>query len=518
MTSSKRAIVPVLAMLLLLAPVSAYKGSQLARGPVEDFSLVDQNGENYSFDTDSEGVVVVSFIFTRCPDVCPVITQQLKNVELELSERERDDVSFVSITVDPAHDSPEMLLEYTQRHGVSWPHLTGTQAELEPVWGTFALVVQTNVIEAHVMEYQPGEASVTLVDTNNTSSQHMFAYRGWDATMMAAEQAGWSLNTSTGDFGRMLHGINGTDSPADWSWYWELNIWNATSSNWEASMVGMDDVDVLATPHIAWMPSNTNRSLLPHPDVNMASSLSVQWSNNSSEVVNLEHYSAYHITQGALMNAGMNTTNLDGTYGHYLTDINNQTAPADFEWWWNLYAWNDTSEAWDSSTVGQDDLVEPTHIAWAPSYVNATSIPSPSNDDSEDVCNGHGWVMGSGSSAHCMCDAGYGWDDGDQLTCVPETVEEYTVGHSTITYILNSDREPVVAWAGDTWLPEDFAEDIRELLEKEELGGYETEIVPSLSFLATGLGLMLAVAVGRRGASRHDEEAKAEKTEAPPLD
>ena len=221
MTSYKRAIVPVLAMLLLLAPVSAYKGSQLARGPVEDFSLVDQNGENYSFDTDSEGVVVVSFIFTRCPDVCPVITQQLKNVELELSERERDDVSFVSITVDPAHDSPEMLLEYTQHHGVSWPHLTGTQAELEPVWGTFALVVQTNVIEAHVMEYQPGEASVTLVDTNNTSSQHMFAYRGWDATMMAAEQAGWSLNTSTGDFGRMLHGINGTDSPADWSWYWE---------------------------------------------------------------------------------------------------------------------------------------------------------------------------------------------------------------------------------------------------------------------------------------------------------
>ena len=143
-------------MLLLLAPVSAYK----ANLPEVQWKISRWSTRRKLSCADSQGVVVVSFIFTRCPDVVRC-AQQLKNVELELSERRRDDIGFVSITVDPAHDSPEMLLEYTQHHGVSWPHLTGTQAELEPVWGTFALVVQTNVIEAHVMEYQPGEASVT---------------------------------------------------------------------------------------------------------------------------------------------------------------------------------------------------------------------------------------------------------------------------------------------------------------------------------------------------------------------
>ena len=513
MVSSKHWVLSVLVVLLLLTPASAYKGSQLSRGPVESFSLIDQNGENYSFDTDSEGVIVISFMFTRCPDVCPVITQQLKSVELELSQREREDVTFLSISVDPAYDSPEVLLEYTQRQGVSWPHLTGTLEELEPVWEAFALVVQANVIEAHVMDYQPGEASVTLVNTNNTSSQHMFVYDGWTATSLVAEQAGWSLNASDG----MLIGINGTDSPADWSWYWELNLWNATSDAWEASMVGMNDVDVLETPHIAWMNSNTNRSLLPEPDMDLASSVTVQWSNNSSEVVGLDHFTAYHITEGAFMSAGINTTNEPGSYGHYMTDINNQTAPDDFSWWWNLYAWNETNETWESSNVGQDDFAEPTHIAWAPSTVDEAAIPSPMKDDSENVCNGHGWVMGSGSNAHCMCDAGYGWDDGDRLTCVPETTEDYTVGHSTITYILNSKREPVVAWTGDSWKVSDFAADIRELLENEQLGGYETEITPSLSFLLTGMGLMAAVAFGRRESSEHDDEAKAAKTEAPPL-
>jgi len=60
--------------LLLLGPVGAYKGSQLSRGPVDGFQLTDQANEPYSFDFDSEGVVVASFIFTRCPDVCPVLT------------------------------------------------------------------------------------------------------------------------------------------------------------------------------------------------------------------------------------------------------------------------------------------------------------------------------------------------------------------------------------------------------------------------------------------------------------
>ncbi|MAF94018.1 hypothetical protein CMO85_05080, partial [Candidatus Woesearchaeota archaeon] len=296
MKIAQKAWLALLLASLLLAPASAYMGKQLARGPVDSFTLTDQSGENYTFGTDTEGVVVVTFMFTRCPDVCPVLTQKLVEVEAEMTEEERDDVTFLSISVDPEYDSPEALKEYSERMGASWPHLTGSTEELEPVWESFGLVVQRNVIDMHVMDYQPGEASVTVVDTNNNSSQHMFQYDGWDATAFAAEQAGWSLDLDAG----MIIGINGTESPDDWAWYWQLNLWNTTSEAWDVSGVGMNDVDALEMPHIAWMRSDTNRSLLPQPDVEMASSVTVQWSNNSTEVVNIEQFTGYHITQGAL--------------------------------------------------------------------------------------------------------------------------------------------------------------------------------------------------------------------------
>ena len=480
--------------LLVLAPVAAYKGSQLNRGPIEDFQLTDQHGEPYGFDASSKGVVVVSFIFTRCPDVCPVITQSLKSTEMELNEQEREDVTFVSITVDPEHDTPAVLNEYTQLHGVEWPHLTGTVTELEPLWAMFGLVVQKAVIDAHVMAYQPGEASLTVMNLNNSSQQHMFTLNGGKATMLLADEAGWDLNLSSSEFGRMLLGINGTDSPEDWSWYWELNLWNETASAWQASDVGMDDVDVFGNPHFAWMPSTGNRSSLPTPDQNMTMSMAVQWPNSSSsEVVEFEEFNAHHLTRAALSANNLNVSVEDSTYGHYLTSIDDLDAPEDGSWWWNLYVWNESLGVWDSSNVGMDDLVSPHHIAWAPSSVNATTLPSPVQDETnEEVCNGHGWHMGSGESMHCMCDAGYTWDEGDQLTCVAETSEEYNVGHSTITYIVDSERRPVVAWAGDDWRPEDMAADVREVLEKEQLGGHQGEITPALSPLFTGLGASLA--------------------------
>ena len=82
--------------LLLAGTATAYNGKQLAREAVDIGPLTDQNGDQYLFNTDAEGVVVVSFIFTRCPDVCPVLTQSLIEVESSLNEEEREDVTFVS--------------------------------------------------------------------------------------------------------------------------------------------------------------------------------------------------------------------------------------------------------------------------------------------------------------------------------------------------------------------------------------------------------------------------------------
>jgi hypothetical protein len=92
------------------------------------------------------------------------------------------------------------------------------------------------------------------------------------------------------------------------------------------------------------------------------------------------------------------------------------------------------------------------------------------------------------------------------------------VGHSTITYILNSDREPAVAWTGDRWLVDDFTADLRELLDRENLGGFSDENTPSLSLLLTSLSVACAVIfLPRREASDDENEGKGGKMEAPPV-
>lgn len=505
--NARTTLVVLLVTALLATPVAGYTGKQLSRTAVEPFELTMQDGSTYDLEFESHAVVVVSFMFTRCTDVCPVITQLLKSVELELTEEEAADVQFLSITVDPAHDTPEALAAYTALHGVEWPHLTGNQTMLESVWANFGVVVEESVIEAHVMGYQPGASSVTVVDMEGNASTHMFTYNGWTATRLAAAEAGWELNVTDGQWGKFLHGINGMESPSDWSWYWELNVWNASGMAWETAPVGMEDVDVLEEAHLAWRPSTTNRSLIPAPTMEQASSVTVQWNNSSSETVGVDAFTGYHLTEGAMEGANRSVNVESSSFGHYLTTIDNTTAPDDGSWWWNLYQWNATAQAWMSSEVGMDGLVEPDHVAWAPSTVNATELPAPTQPGSEGACNGHGWEMGSGASLHCMCDEGYAWNGDDRLSCVPEVTEDYTVGHSTITYLLNERKQPVVAWTGDRWHAEDFTEDVRELLRKQDAGGYEDNDTPWASIAVTAGAIMMAAAVPR-GTRVEDEPSQ----------
>ena len=144
----RKTLLVVVACLILCtsSTQAAFIGYQMSRQPIKNFSLTSQNGSEYNFDRDSKDIIVLSFIFTRCPDVCPTITQSMKSVESLLTEEEKNHISFVSITTDPLHDGPEELETYSQIHQASWPHLTGTYAQLLPIWSTFGIVVE-NVYE-----------------------------------------------------------------------------------------------------------------------------------------------------------------------------------------------------------------------------------------------------------------------------------------------------------------------------------------------------------------------------------
>jgi len=512
----KKAFVTIVMASLLLvssAPLSsAYKGHQISRAEVLDFSLTDQHNENFTFSQSLSEIHVVSFIFTRCIDVCPVITQSLKLVQDGLSESDAKEVQFISISVDPRYDTPERLSEFTDLHGVEWPHLTGDSEVLTDIYKSFGVIVQEDVIEAHVANSEP---TVTFVDASGNSSEMMFEPTGWTLNEIIAEEANWTINATYGQFGHQVKAINGIEQPENWSvWYWALKTFNTSSETWEDSMVGIDGIDALENEHLVWAASNANTSVLSPPPMNESNaSIQILYPDNTTENHSLQtDFNAYHFTKGAFAGAGMNTSfSNHPTYGHFVESLDDVNSPSDS--YWSLYAWNTSNAGWEVSMFGVDDFVDPGYIAWALNTTNLSEIPLPESLQPKDqmapvVCNGNGWEMGTGDGKHCMCDEGYEWANEDRLSCVSNgnTEIDFTVGHTTITYIMDG-MKPKIAWTGDSWKADDFRADIEELISSQSSSSNSGGPLPGMTFFAAVSGLSFAAVIVHIRSSDEEDEA-----------
>ena len=94
--------------------------------------LTTQDGESVRFFDDliKDKVVAINFIYTTCPDTCPLETAQLVQVQNILGDRMGREVFFYSITIDPENDTPPVLQEYRERFGARWTFLTGDKADI----------------------------------------------------------------------------------------------------------------------------------------------------------------------------------------------------------------------------------------------------------------------------------------------------------------------------------------------------------------------------------------------------
>lgn len=83
-------------------------------------------------DVIKDKVVVINFIYTSCPDSCPLETARLVNLQNILGDRVGQDVFMYSITIDPERDTPEVLKEYKERFkvGPGWLFLTGKEEDI----------------------------------------------------------------------------------------------------------------------------------------------------------------------------------------------------------------------------------------------------------------------------------------------------------------------------------------------------------------------------------------------------
>jgi protein SCO1/2 len=98
-----------------------------------NISLTNQLGKQVTFDDLKGKILVIDFFFTRCPSICPKMAKAMKRLQNSFINSNDSIVQFISVSIDPEHDSVTQLRNfanrYTSNHD-SWWFVTGNKKEI----------------------------------------------------------------------------------------------------------------------------------------------------------------------------------------------------------------------------------------------------------------------------------------------------------------------------------------------------------------------------------------------------
>jgi protein SCO1 len=106
---------------------------------LDNITLVNQLGDTVSLDDINGSIIIADFFFTRCPSICPTLTKNMKQLQdamrMKDSRRRIDSsyVRFISFTVDPERDTPDVLKRYADKYAINhdtWWFLTGDKKKI----------------------------------------------------------------------------------------------------------------------------------------------------------------------------------------------------------------------------------------------------------------------------------------------------------------------------------------------------------------------------------------------------
>ena len=131
----RRSLVGVLALAILLAGAVSVEAARWGTEYVPNVPVVTQDGKTLNFYDDliRDKIVVLSFIYTSCKDICPLATARLGEAQDKLGDRVGRDIFFYSISIEPERDTPQRLKEYADAFhaGPGWLFLTGLPEDIQ---------------------------------------------------------------------------------------------------------------------------------------------------------------------------------------------------------------------------------------------------------------------------------------------------------------------------------------------------------------------------------------------------
>lgn len=146
----KTKLLAALAVLLLLAPLSAQDSVHNTPAvpvhlTVPDIEVVNQAGEHVRFNSGvvRDRVAVITSFFTSCTAFCPMTQERLSRLATLLHDRMGKDVVFVSLSVDPANDTPAAMKAWGEKHkiGPGWTLVSGQTENVESLLKSLGLFV-----------------------------------------------------------------------------------------------------------------------------------------------------------------------------------------------------------------------------------------------------------------------------------------------------------------------------------------------------------------------------------------
>jgi len=145
---------PMLLLILMLILIVYFVYRSLEREaalpviqPAPDFILTELNGEPIKASDNKGKIVLMEFMFTSCPDICPLTTYKMVQLQEQLKKEDwfGNKVQFVAVTFDPTHDTPEVLLKYANRMKMDlsgWHVLRGDEAATKEIARKYGVTVQ----------------------------------------------------------------------------------------------------------------------------------------------------------------------------------------------------------------------------------------------------------------------------------------------------------------------------------------------------------------------------------------